>query len=402
MTTINVYENTNSKDDNVNITDISEIKEILTEILNETRILNKKLSSENNVIDEKDNENITIDDVLNSFNKNIIKEDNNDNVKNLRKEEIENRILELLPMGDKDYEKELIEKYSNSSNKKSILNNVWTIKQLLKEFNLKRYELERILWRNDDSLVSKGLIKKFNIQPDNVKAPRVFYKVDVNKVESKPKKRMKLKDSDKFKIVQNSAKKLYSDMRITEDGEIEFKVNFNNHENVMSLRYDIYDVLYIKSVVFNENYTMGDFKKLVNMDKNWSRVTLFRLIYNLENNDEFNKLLDDYVEKNFIDVGFSKKGDIIKINGKLTYIPVHQAKSWCTYYVNNNYTKEEIMWRLQKRFKEYKKEDIACIILNITDDVLSTLWGSLNVKSDFVENNPSKRKDLISSGVLIK
>lgn len=399
MTTINIYENKENGDIIVDASDIKEIKELLKQLLNETKNINRKLS------DNESKDITSIEDVIKATKEQKRKtitsvtpvKNELDKTKSLS--DVQKKVLSTLPSFNErqgsNYEKNIIKEYSIVKDKDEFLKDKWTMNRLLGLFDISRYGLEKELWKNNDSLENLGLIKKFRVSPSKKKSPLLFYKIDNNK-----KKKNTLKKTDKFEVLPVNARKLYTNISLNEDtGEFKFRIDYNNRE--MSLLYDVYDVLYIKSVALRDTFTMGDFNELLQSKSEWTRITLFRLIYNLQYNDEFNKLLDDF-EDNFSNVDFDSKSGLLQIDGEMTYVPLHQAKAWCDFYINNHKSKEELLWSLQRRFREYERNHIACIILNITNNDLNKLWSGLNVKSEFVENNPSKRRNMIKNGVLIK
>ena len=85
----------------------------------------------------------------------------------------------------------------------------------------------------------------------------------------------------------------------------------------------------------------------------------------------------------------------------MTYIPTHQIESWFNNYVNSNKTKDEYIWNLQRRFPEINKDCIAILFYNINNKELTSLWRKKDDVEPFVENNPSKRRNLIQNGGIL-
>ena len=207
-----------------------------------------------------------------------------------------------------------------------------------------------------------------------------------------------LKDEDKFKILPSSSKVLYNNITLLPTGELQHGSEKSRRKFL--LKYNIYDLLYIKSLSDDDGFTMKDFRSIYEDNPKWSRLDLYKLIYNIRNNGELKKIMENARAVFEKDMKFTKKNDILYINGVNTEIPVHQARDWCNVYINSNKSRDVYIYELQKKFVKINKDYVAIIIYNHSNDELLDVLKKEKTNA-FVENNPSKRKNLIMNGGLI-
>lgn len=438
MTTINIYEN--KQEDYTKYEDLekelNDIKELCGLILQDNHDLKTQLNVMKGIISrlEKRNEHIiasklkkdsieTITSALQSLNE--IEEDRKEH--KLKKETITNidntvkdngltvfqeQILDLLPSFSKNeahqYMLDVRRRYdkADKEGRKALLNEVWTINRLMEHFNVSRWEIEKNTIKG--KLLNEDLIGTFRIVESNPNSRKVLYKITKkNNLKNNTKtngrhrksKGKRITDLDsKFEILPVTAKESYNNVELLPDGSIKHITNRNRE---IILKYDIYDILFIKSVSDKDTFTMGDFKELSNLREDWDRHSLFKLIYNIRENKQFHKIMETAIHKIKEERDFGVKGDLLLIDNNVTYIPVHQVEAWINSYANSNKTREEYIWRLQKRFPEINKDCIAIILYNINNNELTKLWRKKDDVEPFVENNPSKRKNLIQNGGLL-
>ena len=279
----------------------------------------------------------------------------------------------------------------------NLTNELNDIKEMLKELRKDNLRLKQLIMELDLRLLKENEEKKDNKEAVSKTTSDTKIKTVTGKQikhEKTTRKRHRLKDNEKFEIV-SSAKELYNDLKLLQNGEFEHGTYRRKHK----LKYDIYDVLYIDSVSSSENFTMGDFKKLV--EKNdWDRHSLFKLIYNIRNNQEMFNRINNLRTKGFRKKWkFSKQNEILYADGVNTEIPVYLARDWCDVYMNSNKSIDVYVWELQKKYANHK-EWIPVIIYNHGNNELVDVLKK-DKSNPFVENNPSKRKNLIMNGGLI-
>ena len=410
MVNINIYENKDT-------IDMKEIKELLYQILEENKTLSEKIDKfekyfkQNNtveIIESKPVPTKPAPKVETNKEKESVKkdkvQDNNSQDDDLT--EIQTQILNILPILKS--EKELND-YSNDVRRKH--KQGFTVSNLGEMFKLPRHQIIQAVYKsktNQKSLHQLGLVKYFLLNPSKMKSTKVFYRVsDDFKKENKPKSKnihhkkksnqskSRIKDDDELYSNNHQAtQRLYYGLTLKDDGRIEY--NNKKNSRTFILNYNIHDIFYIKSVIEN-NFTWGDFRELVSLNKDWNDMNLKKVIYNIQYNPKLNKILEN-LEKKISECEFEKVGEFIKINNFISHITPKQAQTWCNMYINSNKNKEEYIWNLQKRFPEIDAMCIRIILYNLNNNELTSTWTvEKDINDIWIENNPSKRKNLIQN-----
>lgn len=433
MVNINIYDKQNNED-------IKEIKEILYKILDENKTLKQKIDEYEKIFksfDEKlkiiekgtikdtnklreDNKKIVIEALsgVNESDDGVIKnvDESDDSVKDNKYakptpnefknliNKIQESILKVLPSfkTTKDLE-EYINNVRNGSE-----TNIYTVKRFKDIFGYERHHIITALYKKNKTctnLVEKGLVSFFTLNPSNPsKSKKIFYKTSTNtkglrKTPSVPNHKTKriLDDNDKYVNKNEYTKKLYHNLKLNDDGTLIYTTKNKNRQ--FTLPYNIQDILYINNIINKEDFTMGDFRKLLKKNRlDWNEMNLKKLIYNIQENKSLKNIISDMITK--IETSeFDKVGDYIKINSYLTNITPTQAKNWCDAYMNGDETKEDFIWNIQKRFPEHDGMCIRVIMYNIDNNELMETWKVEKDMNDiWVENNPSKRRNIIMNG----
>ncbi len=427
MTTINIYDNKNFEED-VSILqkdykkELDEIKELLR-TLHKDNLQLRKLLLEKYVFDidnkinniEEDGkgngESETISDVVEE----TIKEEDG-NVSNVHskndksivpsKKEIDGlkkELISLLPTFTKEDARlncKIIQSnypHLNSHNRKELLKDSYTLTDMVNDLKMGRYDIEKYILK---PLLDSGEVKSFKANPKIKKSLKLYYRVGDETSTKIAHFTKRNTVNAPFVLPASVEGKYYHNVSLLPTGEIEHISNNQNHRRFI-LKYDIYDVMYIKSLSDDKSFTYADFKILCNKNKEWNAMTLHKLIYNIRNNESFNDIINRARSVLTNDMFFSRKDDMLKINDAMTYITVQQAEAWCSAYINGNKSRDVFVWELQRRFPELNKDYIAIIIYNSGNSELLDVLKEDKVKFDFVENNPSKRKNLIMNGGLM-
>ena len=417
MTTINIYENSNGE------LDLTEIQETLTKILKENKELKNKLTKIEDKLKYINNNNTNAKDIvkenketLTKALENIPTKTKNDkdtvtpvkldtetklNYKKYNLNDFQQELLNSIPIVDNptEYEKQMTQQYIklNHNEKKEWLNKQCTITTLKDKFNITRNVIMGNLFRKNKPRYD--LFHAFKITPDNPKATQILYREKtLPKHDNQKRKYHKKNVNDKWEITTESAKKNYNNLRLLPH----FKLKHDSSNGrTFELYYDMFDVFYIKSIISKDKFTNKDFNEILKHNKHqWTVKNLSQIIYNIENNIDLQKLIIDTRKFFNTDNTFDETNGILKINDVNTHIRVEQAKEWCIAYMNNGKQKDEFIWNLQRRFPEIKREFITMIIYNHNNDELCELWKE-EEKPVFIENNPSKRRNIIRSGGIV-
>ena len=431
MTTINIYENNDGeslilKEDIHN--ELKEIKELLESLKQENKSLKKmiidlkfsKCEKKNdddksvdriekiieektkNITDNPNNVTATITETLQEMNKektNETKEKDTTHIKGLKKSvsEYKEILLSKLPQyttsSAKEYKNKVQRKYtaSDSNGRKKLLKSVYTLNDMVKDLELEKYHIKRYIL---EDLIKEGRVKFFKINKNASTSSRVYYQIVKSEDNTTSNHSRKI---DALFTIPDSVTLLYNDLKLLKNGEIEYGTKTRK----FVLKYNIYDIFYIKSLSDDNNFTMGDFFKLANKNDTWDKLSLYKLIYNLRENNDLQEIINRARKVFKQDMHFDAKGDILLINNTVTHIPLHQVQSWCSAYVNGNKSRDVFIWELQKRFQELNRDYIAIILYNNGNDELANLLKENKDDEVFIENNPSKRRNLIMNGGLI-
>ena len=296
--------------------------------------------------------------------------------------------------------------YENKNGEESLIlqenitNELKDNKEMLKELKKDNLRLKQLIMELDLKLLKEKEDKGNSTTNKVVETPQKAKTVtgkEINKNKKEKDKKPWLKDEDDFEVLPKTAKKLYKNVELLPTGELEY--GSRNSRRKYKLNYDIYDVLYVASVSGNKNFKMLDFKRL--HEKNgWERHSLYKLIYNIRENNDLINIINEAQSVLMKPKSFSKENDVLYIDNVDTEIPVHLARDWCNVFMNNNKSRDVYVWELQRKYTHLNKDYVAIIIYNHSNDsLLDVLKKEKN--TGFVENNPSRRKNLIMNGGMI-
>lgn len=412
MATINIYENSNGE------WDLTEIQNTLKQILSENRELKNKLvniedklqylnNNKDNTKDIVKENKETITKVLETSEETSSSENTNIQVDNKTKLDyskhhltaFQSKLLNEIPIVEdgQKYEDEMRKKYASlkPSDRRALLKNNCTISSLMSKFGVERNSIISAIFPNNKP---KGdFFYAFKINKDNPKSTQVLYRV---KKLPKVKRDYSRKNKEaKWKITMESAKEKYHNLRLKPHFGV--KYDSKDGKRTYDLYYDMFDIFYIKSLLSSNNFTNRDFDNLLNHNKHqWTVKNLSQIIYNICENHTLQKLIIETRKFFTTNNTFDESNGMLKINDVNTHISVEQAKEWCIAYMNNGKKKDEFIWNLQRRFPEIKREFITMIIYNHNNSDLYELWKE-EEKPIFIENNPSKRRNIIRSGGIV-
>ena len=205
--------------------------------------------------------------------------------------------------------------------------------------------------------------------------------------------RRKYKPEDPY-VVKEQGKEYYNKIIIQKAGGLVHRDKIGRDHD---LPFNINEACYMRYRIKN-NFTHKDFNDL-SKKYGWYPVTLNKLIFNLQENKKFNTLLDDYNEMIKTKTRFGSNGGCMVIDGLKTNITVKDAHSWCETAINSNKNIHEYILKLQKSIPNIDQQHLYDIVYNYnSNDLCSIFKKHASKRTDFVENNPSKRKNLIMNG----
>ena len=141
----------------------------------------------------------------------------------------------------------------------------------------------------------------------------------------------------------------------------------------------------------------GTAKKLMEI-YSINNITFGKLIYNIRETNNFDNILETY-HKSLSDAVFRVKNGVIYVNNTNTKVSNEIASEWVQILANSSKKQEKIL-EIQKQYGHLNKDMIRIICDSYNNPKLNTLLSfskNINNKS-FVENNPSKRRNLIQNG----
>ena len=272
-----------------------------------------------------------------------------------------------------------------------------TLLELIKQSNQKIDEtlLEMNLLKD---YITTELTEKINC---NKKTNTVNFKKTTQHKEKETKttpspknKKMKrgkaVKDTDEF-IPNKSLAKEWKDLKMHEDGTI---WNHSSRKEY-KLPIDLNILLYIREC--DKQHMNRATMKFLMSKYDIKYGTFGKIVYNIRNGN-FNNIIRDYYAK-IKKAKFSIKNNKICVNKTNTNIPLQTAKEWIHIIVNSEYKQKSIIG-LQKENSEFDKDIVRIICDSYNNSELLKLLKNVN-KNTFVENNSSKRKNIISNGGLI-
>lgn len=305
----------------------------------------------NIIINDNGNTNPTSEDVI-------------DLLKSLK---IENNELKDLII---EMKKELVDLHSEVLILKNNFNNESITIKNKQENNSK----EHIKSVNQDKPKNDGKVKKST----NVKKKQILKRGRANKnAPYAPNKSMKTK---------------WKHLELLDDGRI---INRSNRTYILPIHLN--ELLYLQEKI-NNGFTFAESRQL--MKKYDMLPGIFgKLVYNLTETDSFEKVFKKY-EDNLKKAKFSIENKYIYVNNVNTNIPVKLAREWVQILANTSKKQEKIL-ALQSANKDIDSDMIRIVCDSYNNSHLNAMIKNNEKTMSFVENNPSKRKNLIMNGGLI-
>ena len=196
-------------------------------------------------------------------------------------------------------------------------------------------------------------------------------------------------DGEKFEPAEYS-KSIWKKLKLMNDGEIIDKTRKGYH-----LPVDVYDLLYI--VECDENgLTHGEFKDLYKEFES-NNNTMGKIIYNIREHS-FDKILHKYYES-IKKVKFAIKDGYLQVNGQVTGVSKSKANEWVQLMFNSN-TKQKTVRDIMTANHKIPKNLIHLVCDNYDNNNLLNLVKPAD-KGQFIENNPSRRRNLIRNGGIL-
>ena len=129
---------------------------------------------------------------------------------------------------------------------------------------------------------------------------------------------------------------------------------------------------------------------------NKSARSLQRLIYTLQEGI-LDEVISDFKSKMEC-IEFGIINDYVYMNGRKSTLTIKDAKE-IVILISNNGFKEETVWNLVNVYSYCESLEVRVICENWDNPTLLRLLKNNN-NSDFVQNNPSKRRNMIRNGVI--
>ena len=170
----------------------------------------------------------------------------------------------------------------------------------------------------------------------------------------------------------------------------------NKGHKTFKLPVGLNELLYIMELD-NPHMNRGTAKKLMEI-YSINNITFGKLIYNIRETNNFDNILETY-HKSLSDAVFRVKNGVIYVNNTNTKVSNEIASEWVQILANSSKKQEKIL-EIQKQYGHLNKDMIRIICDSYNNPKLNTLLSfskNINNKS-FVENNPSKRRNLIQNG----
>lgn len=186
------------------------------------------------------------------------------------------------------------------------------------------------------------------------------------------------------------SKGLWKKLQLMDDGKI-----IDKTRSVYRLPIDVYDLLYI--IECNDcGLTHGEFKKLYK-DFGSNNNTMGKIVYNIREHN-FDDIVYKYYES-IKKVKFSIEDDFLKINGHLTDVSKRKANEWIQLMFNTTKKQKTIM-DIIKSNKSFSKDLVHLVCDNYDNNELLSIIKP-DEKELFIENNPSRRRNLIRNGGIL-
>ena len=193
-------------------------------------------------------------------------------------------------------------------------------------------------------------------------------------------------DGEKFEPAEYS-KSIWKKLKLMTDGEI-----IDKTRQVYHLPVDVYDLLYI--IECDESgLTHGDFKELYKEFES-NNNTMGKIIYNIREHS-FDKILHKYYES-IKKVKFAIRDGYLKVNGQVTDVSKNKANEWVQLMFNAN-MKQKTVREIMASNPNLPKNLIHLVCDNYDNNNLLNLVKPVD-KGQFIENNPSRRRNLIRNG----
>ena len=208
---------------------------------------------------------------------------------------------------------------------------------------------------------------------------------------TKPKKKgRKVRDNDVYEPTVNS-KTDWSKLKLLKDGSI-----INDLPKKFKLPVGLNELLYIMELD-NPHMKRGIAKKLMNI-YSINNITFGKLIHNIRETNNFDGVIDEYHRRLF-DAKFRIKNGVIYVNNTNTGVSVSTASEWVQILANTDKKQGKIL-EIQRQYSNLNKDMIRIICDSYNNPKLNTLlsFDNSSKKSTFIENNPSKRRNLIRNG----
>ena len=212
---------------------------------------------------------------------------------------------------------------------------------------------------------------------------------DLKKVENNKKKSLKPKPDNSY-IVNKGLQTEWENLELMEDGSI---VNHGKRRN-FKLPIGLNELLYFMEIEKDLTFQSAtEIREKYNIKPG----TFGKIIHNIRETDNFAPLINKY-KNNLKKASFSLRKNILFINNLDTNIKMEDAKDWISIIANTN-KKNSMIIKIQEGNPDVDKEIIRFICDSYDNPKLINLLK--NKPHKFIENNPSKRKNLIANGGLI-
>lgn len=196
-------------------------------------------------------------------------------------------------------------------------------------------------------------------------------------------------NDERFEPAEYS-KTLWRKLKLLDNGEI-----IDTGRASYKLPVDVYDLLYI--IECNEiGLSYGDFRRLYK-DFESNNNTMGKIIYNIREHS-FDKILHKYYES-IKKVKFELEDGYLKVNGEKTKVTKSKANEWIQLMFNSN-RKQKTILNIKNTNKTFSKTLIHVICDNYDNNGLLDIIKP-DEKGEFIENNPSRRRNLIRNGGIL-
>ena len=291
-------------------------------------------------------------------------------VKRLRKFE-ENILITDLILEEGRIRAKDIESIADGLNKHYILVN--------KKFDEIDKKMDKIM----EQLSSKHL------DVSNLKTKKPALNHQDSKKQTGVKARKRKGNDEKFEPADYS-KVIWKKLKLMDNGEIVAKTRSNYR-----LPVDVYDLLYIIECE-ESGLSHGEFKELYKEFES-NNNTMGKIIYNIREHS-FDKIVHKYYES-IRKVRFVVKDGYLKVNGETTKVNKSKANEWVQLMFNSN-RKQKTIREIMNANPKIPKNVIHLVCDNYDNNKLLTLVKPVD-KGQFVENNPSRRRNLIRNGGIL-